>query len=153
MTENAYPGLPPQGVPPQQGGFYTGPQQVQQPGVVPPPQQPAKGRTAVILLSVGIVLLLGASVLMAVLYFGANKDAEAEARRLDEVTTSLTEAKDKLQDTKKSSDEIANRITTLEGQNTELHKCGDVGKEVIRAARAGSDAELDAALKKVRTNC
>jgi hypothetical protein len=117
------------------------------------PQPPAKGRTAVVVLSVLVVLLVGASVLTIVLWLGASKDAEQEAQRLDETTKSLSSAKDKLEETKKSNSDVSGRVSTLQGQNGELHKCADAAKGVIAALKSGTDAEISAAAKKVTANC
>ncbi|MEU5694465.1 hypothetical protein [Actinosynnema sp. NPDC020468] len=148
MSEHPYPVGPPAQPLGQQSWEPVG-----QPQAPAPAPVPAKGRVAVVLLSVLVVLLVGASVLTIVLWLGARTDAEQEAKRLDETTTSLSSAKDELEDTKKENSDVSGRISTLQGQNSELHKCADATKAAMAALKSGTDAEVSAAAKKVTANC
>ncbi|MFD0204640.1 MULTISPECIES: hypothetical protein [Saccharothrix] len=119
---------------------------------IPSPPRP-RSRVAVGLLSVLVVLLLGASVLMIVLFVGAKDEHGLEVQRLDQTSRSLTEAEGRLAGTEQTNDTVTGRITTLEAANAELHKCADPAKESIIAARDNDEAALRPAVRRAAENC
>ncbi|ROP41130.1 hypothetical protein [Saccharothrix texasensis] len=118
----------------------------------PPPPRP-RARAAVVLLGLLVVVLVGASVLAIVLFVGAKDEHALEVQRLDQANRSLTEAEGRLADTESANDTLIGRISTLEAQNAELHKCADPAKDSIIAARDDDDAALGPAVGRASDNC
>ncbi|QQQ74805.1 hypothetical protein IOD16_27230 [Saccharothrix sp. 6-C] len=118
----------------------------------PPPPRP-RARAAVVLLGLLVVVLVGASVLAIVLFVGAKDEHALEVQRLDQANRSLTEAEGRLADTESANDAVIGRISTLEAQNAELHKCADPAKDSIIAARDDDDAALGPAVGRASDNC
>ncbi|GAB2987593.1 hypothetical protein [Saccharothrix stipae] len=133
------------------------------PSPPPPPQSPPQSppesaaptgaRGAVVLLSVLVVLLVGAAVSAIVLFMGAKDEHGLEVQRLDQASRSLTEAQDRLAATDTANDDVANQISRLETQNAELRKCAEPAKDSIIAARDGDDAALGPAVSRASDNC
>ena len=122
-----------------------------------PPAPPAppqnRSRAAVVLLGLLVVVLVGASVLAIVLFVGAKDEHALEARRLEETSRSLAVAEDRLAETESANETVAGRISTLEAQNAELHKCADPARDSIIAARDDDDAALGPAVDRAADNC
>ncbi|MEU4446061.1 hypothetical protein AB0K14_31940 [Actinosynnema sp. NPDC050801] len=119
----------------------------------PEPPSPSGSRGAVVLLSVLVVLLVGAAVSAIVLFVGAKDEHGLEVQRLDQAGRSLTEAQDRLAATDTANDDVANQISRLETQNAELRKCAVPAKDTIIAARDGDDAALGPAVSRASDNC
>lgn len=120
---------------------------------LPIPSPPVRPRTAVVVLSVLVVLLVGASVLAVVLFVGARDERELEARRLDQAGRTLTEAEGRLELTKTANDTVVGRISTLEAGNVELRKCAEPARDSIIAVRNDDDAALRPAVDRAGDNC
>lgn len=118
----------------------------------PPPPRP-RPRAAVVLLGLLVVVLVGASVLTIVLFAGAKEEHGLEVQRLDQANRSLTEAEGRLEEAESANDTVIGRISTLEAQNEELHKCADPAKDSIIAARDDDDAALGPAVDRANDNC
>ncbi|MCC8251084.1 hypothetical protein [Saccharothrix luteola] len=118
----------------------------------PPPPRP-RPRAAVVLLGLLAVVLVGASVLAIVLYAGAKEEHGLEVQRLDQTSRSLAEAEERLEETESANDTVIGRISTLEAQNAELHKCADPARDSIIAARDDDDAALGPAVDRASDNC
>ncbi|PSL45271.1 hypothetical protein B0I31_12748 [Saccharothrix carnea] len=118
----------------------------------PAPPRP-RSRVAVVLLSLLVVLLLGASVLTIVLFVGAKEEHGLEVQRLDRTSRSLTDAEGRLAETEQTNDTVTDRIATLEAANAELHKCADPAKESIIAARSDDEEALRPAVRRAAENC
>ncbi len=117
----------------------------------PPPQ--ARSRAAVVLLSLLVVLLVGATAHAIVLFVGAREEHGLEVRRLDHASRSLTEAEGRLAETETTDDTVTGRISALEAENAELRKCADPARDTIIAARGDDDAALRSALDRATDNC
>ncbi|XVS62819.1 hypothetical protein ACQPYE_31845 [Actinosynnema sp. CA-299493] len=118
----------------------------------PPPPRP-RSRAAVVLLGLLVIVLVGASVLTIVLFVGAKDEHALEVQRLDQTSRSLTEAEGRLEETESANDTVIGRISTLEAQNAELHKCADPARDSIIAARDDDDAALGPAVDRASDNC
>ncbi|MER5265316.1 hypothetical protein ABTZ99_24880 [Actinosynnema sp. NPDC002837] len=118
----------------------------------PPPPRP-RPRAAVVLLGLLTVVLVGASVLAIVLFVGAKEEHGLEVQRLDQTSRSLAEAEERLEETESANDTVIGRISTLEAQNAELHKCADPARDSIIAARDDDDAALGPAVDRASDNC
>jgi ABC-type Na+ efflux pump permease subunit len=118
----------------------------------PPPPRP-RPRAAVVLLGLLAVVLVGASVLAIVLFVGAKEEHGLEVQRLDQTSRSLAEAEERLEETESANDTVIGRISTLEAQNAELHKCADPARDSIIAARDDDDAALGPAVDRASDNC
>ncbi|WP_158852034.1 hypothetical protein [Saccharothrix deserti] len=123
------------------------------PSPPPPPPPKAGPRAAVVVLGALVLVLVGASALAIVLFVGARDEHGLEVQRLDQTNRSLTEAEGRLEETETSIDTVAGRISTLEAQNAELHKCADPAKESINAAKGDDDAVLRSAVGRASDNC
>lgn len=119
----------------------------------PPPPPPPRLRAAVVLLGLLVVVLAGASVLAIVLFVGAKDDHGLEIDRLDQASRSLAEAEERLAETGTDNDAVVGRISALEAQNAELHKCADPARDSIIAARDDDDAALGPAVGRASDNC
>ncbi|MEU4763232.1 hypothetical protein AB0H12_08240 [Actinosynnema sp. NPDC023794] len=118
----------------------------------PPPPRP-RARAAVVLLGLLAVVLVGASALAIVLFVGAKEEHGLEVQRLDQTSRSLAEAEERLEETESANDTVIGRISTLEAQNAELHKCADPARDSIIAARDDDDAALGPAVDRASDNC
>ena len=105
------------------------------------------------LLGLLTVVLVGASVLAIVLFVGAKEEHGLEVQRLDRTSRSLAEAEERLEETESANDTVIGRISTLEAQNAELHKCADPARDSIIAARDDDDAALGPAVDRASDNC
>jgi ABC-type Na+ efflux pump permease subunit len=119
----------------------------------PPPLPQQRSRAAVVLLGLLVVVLAGASVLAIVLFVGAKDEHGLEVDRLDQTSRSLAEAEERLAETGTATDAVVGRISTLEAQNAELHKCADPARDSIIAARDDDDAALGPAVGLAADNC
>jgi ABC-type Na+ efflux pump permease subunit len=119
----------------------------------PPPLPQQRSRAAVVLLGLLVVVLAGASVLAIVLFVGAKDEHGLEVDRLDQTSRSLAEAEERLAETGTANDAVVGRISTLEAQNAELHKCADPARDSIIAARDDDDAALGPAVGLAADNC
>lgn len=117
------------------------------------PRPPTGARPAVVLSAVLVVVLMGAAVLMIVLFVGGREEHGLEVQGLDRASSSLAEAEDRLAATDTANDEVGNRISRLETQNAELRKCAVPAKESIIAARDDDDAALGPAVSRATDNC
>lgn len=107
-----------------------------------------------VLLSLLVVLLIGASGLAIFLYLGARDRAVEETRRLGEVTSTLEQNNRELADLKNQNDTVLRYISTHEANIAGLRKCAGPAKEAVAAAkRENNDAELRAAVRNMEANC
>ncbi|WP_309116092.1 hypothetical protein [Saccharothrix sp.] len=119
----------------------------------PPPQPASRTRPVVVVLALLVVLALGAAGTMAALWNDARQDRTTASRALDDATRQVDDRRAELSDTRKAIQETTEKISSLESENAELHKCADPAKDSIIAARDGNQPALAAAIDRVEVAC